>query len=307
MENATQATKKPKKWDKTRMAKIVSFCILFVVCFIFMLPLIYMVGMSFKTGDEIAANPTSLFPTSWEGFTWSHYWRIIAGEDAQGGQGVLNALKNSLIISGVSVLMAVIVDCLAAYAFTFLRFKNRLAVYAFVIFSMTIPGVIGTSIRYSAYVSLGRSMDAMGQAWYIFLWLIVPGAVDVYHVFLMKNYFDSVPYEIIESARSDGASDLRIFFSIILPLARSTILLIGMFTFTSSWNNLFWANMLVGDESLKEMHTITVYLQQYSGSMGDMRGVAMAAAVVSLIPILIAFLFMQSKMIDGLASTGVKK
>ena len=302
MQNATLSTKQKKKRHKNRAAKIISFCILLVVSFFFLLPLAYMIGMSFKTGSEITTNASSLFPTA-KGFTFSNYIKIFQGS-AEGG-GMLNALKNSFIISGFSVLMAVVVDSLAAYAFTFLRFKNRKAIYAFVIFSMTIPGVIGTTIRFSAFSNLGSSLSIIDQAWYIFAWLIIPGAVDVYHVFLMKNYFDSVPFEIVESARSDGASDFKIFTSIILPLAKSTILLIGMFTFTSSWNNLFWANLLVGPT--KEFHTITVYLSSFSDATGGMKGVAMAASVLSLLPILIAFIFMQNKMIDGLASTGVKK
>ena len=175
-------------------------------------------------------------------------------------------------------------------------------IFAFVIFTMAIPGVIGTTIRFAAFAKLGQALDAMSQAWYYFVWLIVPGAVDVYHVFLIKNYFDSVPYEIIESARSDGASDFKIFLSIILPLAKSTLLLVGMFTFTSSWNNLFWANLIVGP--IKKWQTITVYLSNVDNTQ---RGRVMASSVVSLLPILIAFIFMQNKMIDGLASTGVKK
>ncbi|MBQ7879874.1 MAG: carbohydrate ABC transporter permease [Clostridia bacterium] len=304
MQNVTSNTKKTKKWRKNRTAKLVAFCILFVVGFIFLLPLVYMVGMSFKTGTDISMNPSKLFPTA-EGFTLWNYKQVFKGNGE--GASILNSLKNSLIVSGVTVLWAVVVDSLAAYAFTFLKFKNRLAIYAFVIFSMTIPGVIGTTIRYSAFAGMGNSLNVMDEAWYLFMWLIVPGAVDVYHVFLMKNYFDSVPYEIVESARSDGASDFRIFLSIILPLARSTLLLIGMFTFTSSWNNLFWANMVVG--SNPEMQTITVYLQGFSSiaTQDGLKGLAMAASVVSLIPILIAFVFMQNKMIDGLASTGVKK
>ncbi len=301
MPNAMLNTKKGKKWHKKRTAKIVSFCILFCVCFIFLLPLVYMLATSFRTTSDIAFYPDRLFPTK-EGWTLEHYKYVFAGATATDGASVLNSLKNSLIVSGASVLWAIIVDGLAAYAFTFLKFKGRVRIFAFVIFTMAIPGVIGTTIRFAAFAKLGQALDAMSQAWYYFVWLIVPGAVDVYHVFLIKNYFDSVPYEIIESARSDGASDFKIFLSIILPLAKSTLLLVGMFTFTSSWNNLFWANLIVGP--IKKWQTITVYLSNVDNTQ---RGRVMASSVVSLLPILIAFIFMQNKMIDGLASTGVKK
>ena len=301
MQNDTLSIRKPKKWHKNRTAKIISFAILFCVCIIFLLPLIYMVGTSFRTSTDISRHPDAMFPTA-EGFTFGNYIRVLSGSQSTEGASVLNSLKNSLIVSGVSVVWAIIVDGLAAYAFTFLRFKGRVKTFAFVIFTMAIPGVIGTTIRFTAFAKLGQALDVMSQAWYYFVWLIIPGAVDVYHVLLVKNYFDSVPYEIIESARSDGATDLKIFSSIILPLARSTLLLVGLFTFTSSWNNLFWANLIVGTN--KEWHTITVYLSHFDRTQ---QGINMAASVVSLLPILVVFMFMQSKMIDGLANTGVKK
>lgn len=301
MQNATLGIKKVKKWRKNRTAKIISFCILFCVCVIFMLPLVYMVGTSLRTDTDISRRPGAIFPNA-QGFTWDNYRTVLAGSKATEGASILNALKNSFIVSGSSVVWAIIVDGLAAYAFTFLRFKGRVRTFAFVVFTMAIPGVIGTTIRYTAFVKLGQSLDVMTQAWYYFVWLIIPGAVDVYHVLLIKNYFDSVPYEIIESARSDGASDLRIFRAIILPLARSTLLLVGLFTFTSSWNNLFWANLIVGTN--KVWQTVTVYLSSFDPTQ---QGINMASSLVSLLPILIVFIFMQNKMIDGLANAGVKK
>ena len=303
MQNDSLSIKKPKKWHKNRTAKIISFAILFCVCCIFLLPLIYMLGMSFRTSEDILLRPNKIFPTI-QDFTFDNYKNVLFGTHIQntGGGSVLNSLKNSLIVSGISVVWAIIVEGLAAYAFTFLRFKGRVRVFAFVVFTMAIPGVIGTTIRFAAFAKLGQALDVMSQAWYYFAWLIIPGVADVYHVLLIKNYFDSVPYEIIESARSDGASDLKIFLSIILPLARSTLLLVGMFTFTSSWNNLFWANLIVGP--IKKWNTITVYLSTVDNTQ---KGRVMAASVVSLMPILVAFMFMQNKMIDGLASTGVKK
>ena len=301
MRNVTSNTKSLKKWRKNRTAKIISFSILFCVSFIFLIPLIYMIGTSFRTATDLALHPTQMFPTA-DGFTFGYYKKVLSGSEMSEGASVLNSLKNSFIVSGTSVVWAIIVDGLAAYAFTFLKFKGRKRLFAFVIFTMAIPGIIGTTIRYAAFGKIGDALNLMSKAWYYFVWLIIPGAVDVYHVFLVKNYFDSVPYEIIESARSDGASDLRIFASIILPLARSTFLLVGLFTFTSSWNNLFWANIIVGP--VKKWNTITVYLSTYSSSE---KGLSMAASVVSLLPILVVFMFMQNKMIDGLASTGVKK
>ena len=147
----------------------------------------------------------------------------------------------------------------------------------------------------------------MGSKVFNLSWLIFPSICGVYNLYLMKNYFDSVPNDIVESARSDGASDLRIFGSIILPLAKSTMLLVGLFAFTGSWNDLFWSNLIVGGK--EGMKTVTVMLQYYTGSgVSDrMKGVAMAASLISLLPILIVFVFTQNRMIEGMATTGVKR
>ena len=124
---------------------------------------------------------------------------------------------------------------------------------------------------------------------------------------LMRNFFCSIPMEIIESARSDGASNRKIFFKIVLPLAKSTIMLIVLFTFTNAWNNLQFPQLLLSGEK-SGWNTITVALMGYTGSNAwGAKGVAMATSVFALLPILIVFLITQNKMIDGLASTGIKQ
>ena len=123
---------------------------------------------------------------------------------------------------------------------------------------------------------------------------------------LMRNFFASIPKEIVESARSDGASTMTVFRRIVAPLAKSTVMLIILFTFTNSWNNLVWPQLLLAGKDDAWM-TVTVALTQYTGGGGWGRvGISMASGVFTLIPILIIFCITQNKMIDGLASTGVK-
>lgn len=305
MLNVTKNTQSKKIGNKKM--KIISFIVCFIAALIWILPFIYMFGTSIKSMEEIIIHPTKLLPTV-EGFTVDNYVNFLRDITANNGenQTLVEGLANSLIVSASVVTLTIVVDCLAAYAFSFLKFKNRIPLYTFIIFSMTIPGIIGTTTKFSMYASLGNSLDLMSSKFYNLSWLIVPSICGVYNLYLMKNYFDSVPKDIVESARSDGASDLRIFGSIILPLAKSTILLVGLFAFTASWNDLFWSNLIVGGK--EGMKTVTVMLQYYTGSgVSDrMKGVAMAASLISLLPILIVFIFAQNRMIEGMATTGVK-
>ena len=297
-----------KNKPKNKKMKFISFVVCLVAALIWLLPFVYMIGTSFKTMEDVIMNPTGLLP-SIGGFTVDNYlnfFRDILSNDG-GNQTLLEALLNSSIVSLSVVFLTILVDCLAAYAFSFLKFKTKIPLYAFIIFSMTIPGIIGVTTKFSMYASIGNELGLMSSKVYNLSWLIIPSICGVYNLYLMKNFFDSVPKDIVESARSDGASDMRIFGSIILPLAKSTMLLVGLFAFTASWNDLFWSNLIVGGK--EGMKTVTVMLQYYTGSgVSDrMKGVAMAASLISLLPILIVFVFTQNRMIEGMATTGIKQ
>ena len=306
MSKGTKSTLSKKRSNK-RM-KMIAFIVCFIAALFWLLPIVYMLGTSLKTMEEIIVHPSRLWPTG-NGFTFDNYKGFIMDitSNQDGNQTLVEALTNSLIVSLSVVFLTILVDCLAAYAFAFLNFRNRTALYAFIIFSMTIPGIIGTTTKFSMYASMGNALDLMSSKTFNLSWLIFPSICGVYNLYLMKNFFDSVPKDIVESARSDGANDLRIFWSIILPLAKSTMLLIGLFAFTGSWNDLFWSNLIVGGK--EGMKTVTVMLQYYTGSgVSDrMKGVAMAASLISLLPILIVFVFTQNRMIEGMATTGVKR
>ena len=134
----------------------------------------------------------------------------------------------------------------------------------------------------------------------------MPGVSGIFNMLLMRTFFLSIPMEIVESAKSDGASNMLIFRKIICPLATSTIMIIILFSFTGSWNSLVFPQLLLAGDSYA-WRTITLGLTAYTGGNGwDATGLAMASSVVSLIPVVIVFAVTQNKMIDGMASTGVK-
>lgn len=308
MDNDILNIMRKKKTHKYSKSQIISFVILLVVCILWALPLIYMLGNSFKTKEEIIINPTGLLPSSLEGF---------AGIDNYAGfiirEGQLDNMPkwmfNSIFAAVCGVALTLILCSTAAYAFAFCNFKGREILFKILIFSMTIPGVIGTTAQFAIFANIGKSLEALNSYGYLYFWLIVPGCASVYNMYLLRNFLVSIPKDIVESARTDGASNFKIFIKIIMPLAKSTLLLIGLFAFTGSWNNLLWPQLIIAATgNIKGWNTVTTALAGHASNntLGSM-GVNMATAVFSLIPIMIVFAITQDRMIEGMATTGIKQ
>lgn len=296
------------KSQRTRIAeKSVSFVVLLLVSILWVIPLLYMFGQSFKNEYELAAYPGKFFPTSFKNWTLDNYTGFIIREGKLDNMPVW--MFNSLWSTGATVLLTVLMDLITAYALVFFDFKAKNYIVKFLLLWMAVPGVIGSASSYAIFSSVKRALGIstnLENYLYIYFWLIVPGCTGIFNMLLMRNFFNSIPKEIIESAKSDGASNMTIFRRIVCPLAKSTIMLIILFSFTGAWNNLTFPQLIMsGGENYWK--TVTVALTGHTGASGWSRvGVNMATSVFALIPIIIVFLITQDKMIDGLASTGVK-
>ena len=299
--------RRTKSERTTLREKIISFCVLFVVSVVWIIPLLYMVGTSFKSDLDLQVHPETLFPSAWSEWTLKHYTGFIIREGKIDNMPLwmLNSLWSTLATVGLTVL----VDLLTAYAVVFLNFKGKHVLMKFLLLWMAVPAVIGTAPSFAMYSALRNGLGISGSVEsyiYIYFWIVVPGITGIFNMLLMRNFFDSIPKDIVESAKSDGASNAKIFFRIVCPLAKSTVMLIVLFTFTGGWNNLLWPQLLLAGES-SYWNTITVALTGYTGgSAWGTAGVATATSVFALLPIIIIFIITQNKMIDGLASTGVK-
>ena len=296
--------KKPKK--RVNVSKIVSFFILLIVCGLFVFPFVYMLGTSLKTEEDIILHPLGIFPAK-GGWTLSNYTGFIIRDGKL--DNVPKWLFNSFVTCIVSIAVTLIICTLVAYAFAFLNFRGRKMLFTTLIMTMTIPSVIGTTAQYSMYANIGTLTKLIANPVYIYFWIIMPGTAGVFTVYLLKNALDAIPPEIVESARSDGASNLRIYFRIVMPLIKSTLLLIGLFCFTGSWNSLLWPQLLLSGTGEQGYLTITVALIGYTNQVDgwSAKAVAMATSAFSMIPILIIFIFTQRRMIEGMATTGVKR
>lgn len=306
---------KAEKRRKTKSEKTIirekttSFIILFVFCVIWCIPFLYMIGTSFKSELDLQVHPELLFPSSPSEWTLNNYKGFLVQASGEAGY-LIQWIFNSLWSSTASVVLTVLFDLVTAYALVFLKFKGKNFIVGFLILWMTVPGVIGTAPSFAIYSQVKNSLQINQNPtllyMYIYMWLIVPGLSGIFNMLLMRSFFLSIPKEVVESAKCDGASNMLIFRRIVCPLAKSTIMLIILFVFIGSWNNLVFPQLLLS-EGRYGWKTITVGMTVYTGGSGlDSSGVAMAASLFSMIPIIIVFIITQNKMIDGMASTGVK-
>lgn len=307
----TPLSEKPKKTlsksQRTiRREKTVSFIILFIVTLLWMLPVIYMVGTSFKSEYDLTTNPGKLLPSAGQ-WTLNHYKSFLSADsDAKIFYWLGNSLWSTLLHVGLTVLL----DLLTAFVVVFLNFKGKEKFIKLLYLWMAVPGVIGTAPMFAMYAAIRNGLSIASDAgsyMYLYFWIVMPGVSGIFNMLLMRNFFLSIPRDIVDSARSDGASNFKIFTKIIIPLARSTIMLIILFTFTGAWNSLNWPQLIFSGEAQK-WWTVTIGLTKFTDaqSAAATTGIAMATSVFAMLPIVIVFLFTQNKMIDGLASTGIK-
>ena len=308
MKTAEGKKRLTKSQVTARREKTVSFIVLLISAFLFVFPLVYMLGTSFKSDLDLQLHPEKIFPSPGQ-WTTKHYTGFFINGDGQ-LDNMPKWMLNSIWSTAASVGLTLLTDLIVAYVVVFLRWKGKNVFMKLLFAWMAAPAVLGTAPGIMIFQTVKNAFGAntpAGTYALVYFWMIVPGITGVFNVILMYNFFKSIPVDIIESAKSDGASHFTIFRKIVCPLAKSTMMVIVLFTFAASWNNLQGPQLLMAGEG-QSIQTITVALaESYGGaSAWGAKGVSMATAVFSLIPVLIIFIFTQNRMIEGLASTGVK-
>lgn len=282
----------------SRLIQINCFVVLALFSFYWMLPLLIGVIGSFTSQYSFTYAPGHLIPV--DGFTWDNYVSLFNQHELDGTRiPVERWILNSFLVASANTFLYLLIAGAAAYAFVFLRFKFRSVLFLVIIFTMVIPGIATMAPQLSNIANLGISKS---------LWaLILPGLGGVGGLYLIRQFYFSIPMDLIESARIDGASDIRIFFKIVLPLAKTVFLVQGLFCFMGSWNDLFWPQIVIGTSN-KELWTLPVGVAYLSSSKtANSMGLSLASAIFSAFPIFILYLFTQNKIIEGVASSGVKR
>ena len=285
--NARASIWQSRKLRQT-ISTVISHTILIIGAFIMIVPFIWMLSTSFK-----APGRTFVYPPEWipRPFVWQNYvemWQALPFS-----QFFLNSVK----ISTLSTIGQLLTCSMGAFAFSILKFKGRDFLFLLLIATLMIPyqvTLIPTFILFSKIGWVGTHLPL----WVPAFW---GGA---FGTFLLRQFYLTIPIDLAESARIDGANIFQIFTHIYLPLSKPAMATLGIFTFMWSWNDLL--NPLIYVSELKQL-TLTVGLSFFQNQYGGKWTLMMAGAVVSILPILLIFFFAQKYFIQGIAMTGIKR
>lgn len=252
-----------------------------------LLPLVIVLFTAFKPTAEVNAFPPTLLPDAW---TTANFERIFSDLP------FTRLIGNSFVFAGGVTLFAVTFDALAAYALARIDFRGRKLLLVAVVATLMIPFQATLVPVYQIVSDLGWVNSFAG--------LIVPRAADAFGIFFLRQFFVALPRDLDNAARIDGASELRVFWQIILPNARPAILTLAIFIFVNNWNDLLWPLVFTTE---RDMGTITSGLTQLTGPGGIVPyGVMMAGSLVAVVPLVVAFMLVQRKFIESIATTGLK-
>ncbi|HEY6801261.1 MAG TPA: carbohydrate ABC transporter permease [Agromyces sp.] len=251
------------------------------------MPFVWMILGAFKTDAEIRRNPTGFLP---EQPTIENFETLFGRLD------FTTFFINSIVVA-VFVTLGNIVFCsMIGYALAKLQFRGKKLLFVIVIGTLMVPGVVTFVPLFVLTANLGLVNSYPG--------LILPFLISPLGVFLMRQFMLSLPDELIEAARIDGASEWRIFLRVIMPLCGPAVATLTILTFLASWNNFLWPLVVATTE---DMYTLPVALALYSVGQNAARyGLMMAGAVVVVLPMLLLFLFLQRYFVQGIALTGIK-
>ncbi len=250
-------------------------------------PLAWMLSASLMPTGEASAIPPSLLPSR---PTLEHF-RALFSRLALG-----RAFLNSVLIAGGVTILSTLLNALAGWSLAKLRFPGRRRLFSSLLAAMVVPGQVAMLPLFLLLRSLGL-VDTMAG-------VILPAAASLFGIFLVRQYALSIPDELLDAARVDGAGELKIFWRIGLPLCRPALVSLALFTFVGTWSDFMWPLIVLTDES---RYTLPVALSGLLGEHAVDVELMMAGAVVTVLPVLLLFLALQRYYIAGITMGSVKE
>lgn len=268
------------------------FLLLFALLYVF--PYIWMTAMSFKADAEIFSG--KVFP---ENPTLEQYQRLFYGyqyKDVTLTIPYATYYKNTIIVTVVSMVLVLFFDAMAAYGFAKFNFRGKKVLFWLMIGTMMLP-IYATLIPSFWLFSVLNWINTYHA-------LILPGVVDAYGIFLLKQYMETIPNELLDAAKVDGAGAFRRFWQIVVPLSRPAIGTLAVFRFLFVWNDYLWPLVIIRDDA---MYTLTLGIANMQLRQGMVVwGQQMAASVLATLPVLILVLLMQRQFLRGLTAGAFK-
>lgn len=263
------------------------YLILILGAIIMLLPFVWMLSASSKTMAEIFQLPPRWLPAT---LTLKNYQQVFAEQPLFG-----RFFLNSVIVAAFTVVSVLITSSLAGYAFAKFDFPGKNILFVLFLSSMMIPFQVRMVPLY-----------IMVSDWHLtdtYAGLILPGLVEAFGIFLMRQFITSIPNDLLDAARMDGASEPRIVLQILLPLLRPALSALAIFTLIGNWEAFLWPLLITNAE---EMRTLPIGLASFAGRYIQRVDLEMAAATIAILPMVIVFFLLQKRFIEGITLSGLK-
>ena len=249
-------------------------------------PFLWMLSVSLRPESDLFDHPGSLLPQQWTVHGYVGVWQQLP---------FLRLVLNTVVFAGGTTALTLLFDSLCAYALARLRFRGRNLCFFLVLATLMVPFQVTLIPVFIELFRLGWLNTYQG--------LIVPRATSAFGIFLLRQAFLTIPTELDEAARIDGASTLRIYAQVILPLAKPALATVALLNFMALWNDLLWPLVVTSDP---QMRTLPAGLTLFGGQHVTDHAVLLAGAAISLLPLAAAFFLAQRYFIAGVATTGMK-
>lgn len=267
---------------------------------IVIVPFLWMISTSVTPAAEVFAWPPKLIPSR---FALENYSQAVQVTD------FFRYFGNSLFVTIATTVIAVVINSLAGYALAKLDFPGRRLIFLFVLGTIMIPPqvtMIPVFIMFKNFPLVGgNSLLGQGGTGLIDTYggLILPGLASTFGVYMMREFFKSIPSELIDAARVDGASEFSIFWKIVLPLTKPALATVALYSFTFVWNEFLWPLILT---SSPDMRTVQLGLSAYKGQYFTDWHLLMAATTISSLPVLVVYFLGQKQFVKGVVMSGLK-
>lgn len=278
----------PKTFRYT-FGRILLYAVLITTSILMIIPFYWTLSTSFKLEQNVFANPPQWIPNP---FTLANFDKVINSPNIH----FFHYLANSIFIASVVTLAHVFFDTLAGYAFGKLRFPGRDLIFFIMLMALMVPFQTNIIPIYKIMASL-HMIDTYWA-------LIIPNLTSIFGIFLMRQFMMSVPNDLLDAARIDGCSEFGVFRRVALPLAIPGIATLVIFTFMGVWNDFLWPRLVINSEKLFTLPLGLAMLQMKNTSN---QAQIMAGTVLTALPMIIVFLFMQRQFIEGMTAGALKE
>jgi len=272
--------------SKLNLQKKIVYTLLILGAIVMSLPFIWLILSTFKTNKEIMGFPPTFIPNNW---TIENYVDIMKNLK------ISRYFMNSLFLAGTKTIIGVYTSLLCGYVLAKFKFPGRDLIFQFIIFSMMVPYLIMVIPLYDM-INYFEWSDS-------YIAIILPVFLSSFGIFMMRQYLKGIPNSLIEAARIDGAGEFMIFHKIVIPLSVNMISALSIFLFLWNWEDFLWPYLVL---TTQDKYPLAVALNMFSGQNTTDYGGLFAATAITIVPILVVYLFAQKRFVEGISMSGIK-